>query len=107
MTKPRVICSRKWPAPVEAVLRERFDVTLNEADVALSADPLKDALNRARQQEVERSDVIVDLREAEIARLELLQDALREVFDAVPDDNDLLDCALVPTVPPRAWATMA
>ena len=45
MTKPRVICSRKWPAPVEAELKRRFDVTLNEADVALTADQLKDALN--------------------------------------------------------------
>ena len=45
MTKPRVICSRKWPAQVEAVLKERFDVTLNEADVALTQDQLKDALN--------------------------------------------------------------
>ncbi len=45
MTKPRVICSRKWPASVEAELRARFDVVLNEADVALSATELKDALD--------------------------------------------------------------
>ena len=45
MTKPRVICSRKWPASVEAELRERFDVVLNEADVALTAAELKDALD--------------------------------------------------------------
>jgi hypothetical protein len=66
-------------------------------------NPLKEALNRARQQEAERSDVIVDLREAELARLELLQDALSEVFESVPDDNDLLGCALVPSFPPRLW----
>jgi lactate dehydrogenase-like 2-hydroxyacid dehydrogenase len=45
MTKARVICSRKWPAPVEAELQKRFDVTLNEADVALTTDQLKDALD--------------------------------------------------------------
>ncbi|MFQ5566932.1 MAG: 2-hydroxyacid dehydrogenase [Paracoccaceae bacterium] len=45
MTKPRVICTRKWPAGVEAELRARFDVTLNEADVALSADQLREALD--------------------------------------------------------------
>jgi len=45
MTKPRVICSRKWPAAVEAELRQRFDVTLNEADVALTADELRAALD--------------------------------------------------------------
>lgn len=32
MTRPRVICTRRWPAAVEAVLAERFDVTLNESD---------------------------------------------------------------------------
>ncbi|MCH8951699.1 MAG: D-glycerate dehydrogenase [Proteobacteria bacterium] len=45
MTRPRVICSRKWPASVEAALRARFDVVLNQADVALSAAELKDALD--------------------------------------------------------------
>jgi len=45
MTEPRVICSRKWPAPVEAELQRRFDVTLNAADMALTADQLRDALD--------------------------------------------------------------
>ncbi len=45
MTKPRVICSRKWPASVEAELQARFDVVLNQADVALTAAELKDALD--------------------------------------------------------------
>jgi len=65
--------------------------------------PLREALNRARQQEAERSDVIVDLREAELARLELLQDALSDVFDEIPEENDLLECALIPGTPPRLW----
>lgn len=64
---------------------------------------LREALSRARQQEAERSDVIVDLREAELARLELLQDALSEVFDEIPEDTDLLECSLVPSTPPRLW----
>ena len=45
MPKPRVICSRKWPASVEAELKNRFDVTLNERDVALTADELRSALD--------------------------------------------------------------
>ncbi|WP_436638528.1 hypothetical protein [Microbaculum sp. FT89] len=64
---------------------------------------LREALNRARQQAAERSDVIVDLREAELARLELLQDALSEVFEEIPEDTDLLECSLVPSTPPRLW----
>jgi lactate dehydrogenase-like 2-hydroxyacid dehydrogenase len=46
MTKPRVICSRKWPASVEAELQARFDVALNETDVTLSAAELRDALDK-------------------------------------------------------------
>lgn len=64
---------------------------------------LQAAIREARLTEVERNDVIVDLREAEIARLELLQDALGEVFDEIPPDNDLLECALIPGNPPRLW----
>ncbi len=45
MTKPRIICTRKWPAKVEAALKEHFDVTLNEVDTALNAAELKSALN--------------------------------------------------------------
>jgi len=45
MTRLRVIISRKWPAAVEAELQRRFDVTLNAADEALTADQLRDALD--------------------------------------------------------------
>ncbi|MEM9369851.1 MAG: D-glycerate dehydrogenase [Pseudomonadota bacterium] len=45
MSKPRVICSRKWPEKVEDAMKEHFDVTLNNADVALGVDGLKAALN--------------------------------------------------------------
>jgi lactate dehydrogenase-like 2-hydroxyacid dehydrogenase len=45
MTKPRVICTRKWPGSVEAELQARFDVVMNEADVAMTTVELKDALD--------------------------------------------------------------
>ncbi|MEM7527526.1 MAG: D-glycerate dehydrogenase [Pseudomonadota bacterium] len=45
MTKPRVICTRKWPERVEAAMQEAFDCTLNGPDEAMSADALKTALN--------------------------------------------------------------
>lgn len=45
MTKPRIICTRKWPARVEAALKDHFDVTLNEVDTALNAAELRSALN--------------------------------------------------------------
>jgi hypothetical protein len=64
---------------------------------------LQAAIREARLTEAERNDVIVDLREAEIARLELLRDALADVFDEIPPDNDLLECELIPGNPPRLW----
>ena len=66
-------------------------------------DRLRESIRKARLSEAERSDVIVELREAEITRLELLQDALADVFDSIPPDNDLLECALIPGSPPRLW----
>ncbi|MDD5036412.1 MAG: D-glycerate dehydrogenase [Methylococcaceae bacterium] len=46
MNKPKVIVTRRWPAAAEARLQESFDVTLNEADVPMSAEQLKDALRQ-------------------------------------------------------------
>lgn len=43
-SKPRILVTRRWPAVVEQVLAERFDVTLNEGDVPMTAEGLADAL---------------------------------------------------------------
>jgi lactate dehydrogenase-like 2-hydroxyacid dehydrogenase len=42
--KPRVIVTRRWPAAVEALLAERFDATLNIADVPMTPAELQAAL---------------------------------------------------------------
>jgi len=47
MAKPKVIVTRKWPEAVEKKLKDRFDVTLNESDKALTADQLADAMRNA------------------------------------------------------------
>jgi lactate dehydrogenase-like 2-hydroxyacid dehydrogenase len=39
------MCTRQWPAKVEAELQAHFDVVLNHADMALTAAELKDALD--------------------------------------------------------------
>ncbi len=43
-SKPRILVTRRWPAAVEQVLAERFDVTLNEGDMPLTAAELAEAL---------------------------------------------------------------
>ena len=44
MSKPKVIISRKWPEPVEAQLKELYDVQLNESDEAMTVEQMQDAL---------------------------------------------------------------
>jgi hypothetical protein len=68
------------------------------------ARDLSAALRSARMQQAERSDVIVDLRAAEIARLELLRDDIAAVMRQVPAEHaSLFDGGLIPGYPPRLW----
>lgn len=67
---------------------------------------LRAAIRKARLSQTERMDVIVDLREAEQARLDILFDELQPVFDEMPDNYDQFECALVPGDPPRLWIDM-
>jgi len=64
---------------------------------------LKDAVREARVEAAERTGVVVDLRDAELARLEILNEALEPVFAAVPKDVDLFDRGVVPGAAPRLW----
>ena len=43
--KFKVLVTRKWPSPVEKVLKESFDTTLNEDDIPLSENELIEAIN--------------------------------------------------------------
>jgi len=73
---------------------------------ALPTPRLKEALRQARIEIAERTGVIVDLRNAEIARLELLNEALDPVFAEIPPDVELFDRGLVAGDPPRLWIDM-
>jgi hypothetical protein len=70
------------------------------------APRLKDAMREARIELAERSAVIVDLRNAEMARLELLDEALDPLFADIPPDVELFDRGAVPGDPPRLWIDM-
>lgn len=71
-----------------------------------TAQPLRQALQRARIEAAERGQSFVAVRDADFARLELLKDALQPVVADVPDDVDLFDLALVPSDPPRLFIDM-
>jgi lactate dehydrogenase-like 2-hydroxyacid dehydrogenase len=42
--KPRILLTRRWTDEVERYLAERFEVTLNDSDVPMSADALRSAM---------------------------------------------------------------
>ena len=64
---------------------------------------LRDALRRARIEAADRTGVVVDLRDAEVARLEILNEALDPVFVEVPEQIDLFDRGLSQGETPRLW----
>jgi hypothetical protein len=65
--------------------------------------PLREALRRARIEAAERTSVVVDLRDAEIARLELLDDGLDSLFADIPADIELFDRGIARGDTPRLW----
>ena len=68
-----------------------------------AASPLQRAVHQARIEAAERTSVVVDLRDAESARLELLNEALDPLFAAVPADVELFDRGLNRGDTPRLW----
>jgi hypothetical protein len=64
---------------------------------------LREALRRARTASAERTGVLVELRTAEMARLDLLKEKLEPVFAQVPQDVELFDSAIMPGDPARLF----
>src|SRR5271168_2627947 len=64
---------------------------------------LRDALRKARIEAADRTGVVVDLRDAEVARLEILNEALDSLFVQVPDTIDLFDRGISQGETPRLW----
>ncbi len=76
---------------------------LDEPRPTESPGRLKEALRQARVEQADRTGVVVDLHDAEIARLELLNDALDPLFEQVPAEIDLFDRGLSRGETPRLW----
>jgi hypothetical protein len=64
---------------------------------------LRDALRKARIESAERSGIVVDLQDAEVARLEFLNEALTPIFAEVPPEIDLFDPGISRGETPRLW----
>ena len=74
-----------------------------EAETPTPPNMLKDAVREARIEAAERSAVVVDLHDAELARLELLNEALDPLFDDIPANVELFDRGVSRGDVPRLW----
>ena len=75
----------------------------SETEPPAPPTPLKEAMREARIEAAERSAVIVDLRDAEVARLELLNEALDPLFADIPKEVELFDRGISRGETPRLW----
>ncbi|RYB04679.1 hypothetical protein [Lichenibacterium ramalinae] len=88
-------------------LRPAFPFGKNEPGLGGPTSPcLAAAIRAARVEVADRAQALGDLREAEIARLELLREMLEPVLAAVPPEVELFDAGLVPGDHPRLFIDM-
>ncbi|MBV9969786.1 MAG: hypothetical protein JO228_07375 [Xanthobacteraceae bacterium] len=65
--------------------------------------PLRDALRAARIEAAERTGVILEMRDAELARLEILDEELDPIFAEIPSHIALFDRGISRGEVPRLW----
>ena len=73
---------------------------------AKNVHSLAGAIRRVRTAEAERSDVVVELRDAERVRLEMLADELKGVFAEVPADDEQFVFGIAPGTRSRLWINL-
>lgn len=64
---------------------------------------LAEAIRDVKNAVADRDDVVVDIREAQLTRLELLAEDLKPVFADVDDDDERFDFAISAGTQPRLW----
>jgi hypothetical protein len=78
-----------------------------KADHLKSVPPsLTAAIRRARIEGAEQNQAVADLREAEVARLQLLEEAIRPVLDQTPSGVDMFDAGIAYGERPRLFIDM-
>lgn len=79
----------------------------NSEEIASSRDgapsALASAIREVKNNLADRDDVVIDMRDAQHARLELLATELASVFAEVPNDIEIFDFALSSGLQPRLW----
>jgi len=77
--------------------------TIDETKPDEPPQRLREALRKARVDQADRSGTVVDLQDAELARLEILNEALDPLFEEIPATVDLFDRGISRGETPRLW----
>lgn len=72
-------------------------------DTSKNENRLSDIVRKARIVSAERQDVVVDMKEADKARLELLSEKLQPILDDVDNEDERFDFTISTGVQPRFW----
>jgi len=83
--------------------RKRGAAAAEDATDGEKPSPLKEAVRQARVEAAERTRVVIDLRDAELARLDMVNEALDPLFADIPPGVDLFDRGLSRGEVPRLW----
>jgi hypothetical protein len=70
---------------------------------AAASGRLAEAIREVKNAYADRDDVVVDIREAQLTRLEMLADDLKAVFSDIPRDDERFDLAISAGSQPRLW----
>lgn len=76
---------------------------VEDNDARQAASPLASAIRDVKNAFADRDDVVVDIREAQLTRLEMLADELKPVFSDIPRDDERFDLAISAGSQPRLW----
>ena len=82
------------------------EIEFDAKQIERKVSDLAEAMDRVRNDQASRDDVVVDMKQASHARLELLAQDLQPVFQDVPDDNDQFEFALTNGENARLWIDM-
>lgn len=78
----------------------------NKTREAASSGSLREAVSQARLDEAQEIENGLDQRSTEMARLEILQASLKNLFDDIPAGDNRFELALMPSTPARLWIDM-
>ncbi len=84
-------------------MSEAGDRAQTSNGAADGARRLAEAIREVKNAAADREDVVVDMREAQRMRLELIAAELAPVFADVPADVDIFDFAISSGLQPRLW----